>query len=112
MYRIAICDDDKSMVLHIENYIRTYFNELGECVEMSSFYDAESFLGNYEIGMYFIVFLDIDMKPINGLTLAKRIWEIDKKTFIVFETGHEEYSRIAYDVHPFDYIIKPLVKIK
>jgi two-component system LytT family response regulator len=54
-----------------------------------------------------IVFLDIEMPVINGVECAKRIVDIDPRTYIIFATAHDEYMKEAFEVYAFDYIIKP-----
>lgn len=112
MNNIAVCEDDENMLMHINKWIQVYFDNRREDVEISSFLDLNAFLDSYSTGKYFMIFLDIDMKPMNGLDAAKIIWESDKNAFIVFETGHSEYATTAYGVHPFDYIIKPYGQVQ
>ncbi len=55
-----------------------------------------------------IAFLDINMRGIGGLELAKRIMEIQPKCKIVFCTGYEEYAVSAFQLHVSGYLIKPI----
>lgn len=54
-----------------------------------------------------IVFLDIQMPGLDGVECAKRIIDIDPRTYIVFATAHDEYMKEAFEVYAFDYIVKP-----
>ena len=57
-----------------------------------------------------VAFLDINMRGIGGLELAKRIMELRPKCKIVFCTGYEEYAVSAFQLHVSGYLIKPITK--
>ncbi len=54
-----------------------------------------------------IAFLDIKMRGMTGLELAKKIKDISKDTNIVFVTGYSEYSLDAFKLYASDYLLKP-----
>ena len=47
------------------------------------------------------------MPVLDGLECAKKIMDINPKTFIIFATAHEEYMPAAFSVYASDYILKP-----
>lgn len=55
-----------------------------------------------------IAFLDIRMRGMDGLELAKSLVESYPKTNIVFCTGYSEYALEAYDCYASDYLLKPI----
>ena len=55
-----------------------------------------------------VVFLDIDMPGIDGLSLAKKINEYDSPPFIIFTTAHGDYMLDALRNQAFDFLIKPI----
>jgi two-component SAPR family response regulator len=55
-----------------------------------------------------IVFLDIEMPNINGLEAAEYIQQLDSSITIVFVTAFSEYAIEAFEVHAFDYLLKPV----
>ena len=55
-----------------------------------------------------IAFLDIKMRGITGLELAKKIKEISPITNIVFVTGYSDYTLEAFKVAASDYLLKPI----
>ncbi|WP_053373861.1 response regulator [Paenibacillus sp. FJAT-27812] len=55
-----------------------------------------------------IVFLDIEMPDINGLEAAEYIQQLDSSITIVFVTAFSEYAVEAFEVHAFDYLLKPV----
>ena len=48
--------------------------------------------------MYDIVFLDVEMPEIDGLKTAKAIRKMSEDIILCFVTGHEQYTREAYQV--------------
>ncbi len=54
-----------------------------------------------------VAFLDIRMRGISGLELARRIKELHGSTNIVFVTGYSEYALDAFRVYASDYLLKP-----
>ncbi|MDT7832288.1 response regulator transcription factor [Flavobacteriaceae bacterium S356] len=52
-----------------------------------------------------LVFLDINMPEISGLSLAKTI---QNKTKVIFTTAYREYAIDGFDLHAVDYLLKPI----
>ena len=57
-----------------------------------------------------IILLDINMPKIDGLTLAKRIREIDRHVKIIITTSYSEQEKLlqAIELYLIKYIIKPI----
>lgn len=57
-----------------------------------------------------LVLLDIELNgdELNGLQVARKIYGFDKDVFIVFITGYAQYAVDSFDVHPYNYILKPI----
>lgn len=55
-----------------------------------------------------VAFLDIHMRGIDGLTLAKKIKDINPQCNLIFVTGYSEYAGDAMSMHASGYIIKPV----
>ena len=54
-----------------------------------------------------IAFLDIKMRGMTGLELAKRLKDIRGEINIIFVTGYSEYSLDAFRLYASDYLLKP-----
>lgn len=54
-----------------------------------------------------IAFLDIKMRGMTGLELAKKLKDINANINIVFVTGYSEYSLDAFRLYASDYLLKP-----
>lgn len=62
-----------------------------------------------------LAFLDIELgegEGWNGIDVAKTINSISPQTKLVFVTGYERYALDAFQVHPYDYVLKPINKDK
>ena len=102
--KIAICDDEKNFVKKIYEYLRQQPDCTVEC-----FLSPSVLLKKYEAGeQYDVLFLDVLMKPINGMSLAKRIRNYDSRAIIVFLTAYVEYAPAGYEVNAFRYLLKPI----
>lgn len=52
-----------------------------------------------------LIFLDINMPGISGISFAK---SINKEIKIVFTTAYREYAVEGFDLHAVDYLLKPI----
>ncbi|WP_234117304.1 LytR/AlgR family response regulator transcription factor [Clostridium hydrogenum] len=105
MINIAICDDDKKVLDQIKKYIEEY--EKDKC-EVKTYSSGEELLkGKLK---FEIIFLDIDMTGIDGIETAKRIRNYDKGVKIIYVTSFTDYTNMAFEVHAFGYLNKPIKK--
>jgi len=54
-----------------------------------------------------LAFVDIQMSGMSGLEAAKHF---PKETGIIFATAYDEYAIKAFELHAFDYLLKPIMK--
>lgn len=66
--------------------------------------DALKFIQNNQID---IVFLDINMPEIDGISLGKIISKLNSNLKIIFITAYREYAAEAFEIKAFDYLLKP-----
>lgn len=53
-----------------------------------------------------LVFLDINMKDMNGFEVLQKV-EIQPKPMVIFVTAYDTYATRAFDVEAFDFLLKP-----
>lgn len=99
--KIAVCDDEKEIRSGIAEKIRLLFAD----AEIIQFKDGNSLLA-YP-GSLDILFLDIQMKPIDGMETARKLRKAGNNVTIIFVTATEEYVYQAFDVGAFHYLVKP-----
>lgn len=106
---IAICDDELVERQYIENIV-TKWSKLKKLEVKIDLYDSsESFLFMYqEKKDYDILLLDIEMKEMDGVALAKKIRQDNETVQIVFITGYSDYILEGYEVSALNYLMKPI----
>lgn len=108
-YRIAICDDEQNQIEYITSIVTSWSNHKGHSCEIRTFASAEAFLFEYEEDKaYDILLLDVEMKSMNGIELAKRIRKDNNRAEIIFITSHFEFVGEGYEVDALHYLIKPI----
>lgn len=108
--RIAICDDEERFRVQEKNVIDKCIGSID--VITDTFEDGKALLDRFEKTPYDIVFLDIEMPKMDGITLARKLRAISEKVWIVFLTGHVEYAVEGYEVNALRYLTKPVQEDK
>jgi DNA-binding LytR/AlgR family response regulator len=101
--KIAICDDDKNDMAIIKEFIRKFDASLACDVYLS----AVDLIKALETEFYELMFLDIEMKPLNGFDAAVQILKNAEKPLIIFVTNSSKYTIQGYEV-AFRYLMKPV----
>lgn len=108
-YKIAICDDEQNQIEYITLIVASWSAHEGHSCEIRTFASAEAFLFEYEEDKaYDILLLDVEMKNMNGIELAKRIRKDNNRAEIIFITSHFEFVGEGYEVDALHYLIKPI----
>lgn len=109
----AICDDNNIDSNYVSNLVNKWANERKYQINIDIFDSAEAFLFHYDGNKdYDILLLDIEMKKMDGVTLAREIRKTNKSVQIVFITGYSDYIADGYDVEALHYLMKPLKEEK
>lgn len=107
--KIAIVEDDEESAKALKNYLARYTDENKEQIDfdISYFKDGDEIVSNYN-PRFDIIFLDIQMKRLDGMSAAHYIRKIDKEVVIVFVTHLAQYAIQGYAVGALDYLLKPI----
>lgn len=106
MINIAICDDEQVILNSIEKLVTDFFHSQNIETKIFLFSSGEELLG---IGKDIdILFLDIQMKHLNGIETARKIRSKGYKGFLIFITVLKEMVFQSFEVQPFDYLLKPI----
>ena len=115
--RIAVCEDESLFRAQIVREIEAYYHSLDVVVD--SFSSGEELIQKYEDGKqagqfprYEILFLDIEMKKLDGFETARRLREYGGREILIFLTSHTEMAMQGYEVNAFRFLGKPLEKAK
>lgn len=107
MLHIAIVEDEELYRGQLKTLLKQYQEERGTGLKITEFADGEDILEDYE-GGYDIIFLDIQMRFMDGMTTAKKIRELDSSVILMFITNMTQYAIQGYQVNAMDYIVKPV----
>lgn len=108
MIRIAICDDEKYMSDHIRKMTADFFRGKNIDTEILQFSCGEELL-KYEKQID-VLFLDIQMKDIDGMETARRLRGRKFRGFLIFITVLREMVFDSFEVQAYDYLVKPIEK--
>lgn len=105
MIRVAICDDESKVAEKINDSVNFFLTDNKYNFTVEKYYSGESLVESKK--KYDLIFLDIEMKELNGIETAQAIRSKDLDVKIVYITSYTDYWRRAYKVHAFDFISKP-----
>ena len=54
-----------------------------------------------------VVFLDINMPELDGMSLGKILTKLNPNIKIIFITAYRDYAAEAFEIKAFDYLLKP-----
>ncbi len=107
---IALCDDDVTHVMLIKEYINSYirWQDVKDEINILEAYSGEELLSMTNGKNIDILFIDIEMKGLNGIETGRIFRENNKDTIIVFLTGYKSYALEAFELDSFQYMVKPI----
>lgn len=109
MIKIALCDDDSSVLKETRTLLEQYRIEHNQKIVCADFCSPLELLTEIEKGMRpDILFLDIIMPGEDGISVAKEIRQYDDTVKIIFLTSSSEFAVESYAVGAYFYQMKPI----
>lgn len=108
MIDIAVCDDEKVMTDTIRKMASDFFRRKNIEASCILFPCAEELL-RYDKTID-ILFLDIQMKDMDGMTAAHKLRARGFKGTLIFITVLKEMVFSSFEVQAFDYLVKPFTQ--
>lgn len=109
LIRIGICDDEQALLAQLEDWVREILERHSIKYHIESYINGSALLAR---DAFDILLLDIEMEPLGGLELAKKLRMRGDESKLIFITAYEQYALEAYDVQAFHYLVKPAVPEK
>lgn len=106
MMKIIYVDDEK---IQLENFRLTTLG-MDEISSLELFSDSRAACEWAKEHPVDVAFLDIEMPHMDGIELARKLKEYDRKTCIVFVTAYDNYALDAMGVRPAGYLLKPYTR--
>ena len=101
MIKTVIIDDEPKAIGLLRSYL-THFTDFEVVNTFRNGLKALEYLNQKPVD---VIFLDINMPHLNGLSLSKMI---SAETILVFTTAYAEHAVESYTVSALDYLLKPI----
>ncbi len=109
MLRTAICDDDLVFSCRLEEMLSEAVSDMGMQAEIETFGDGSTLLEAFSIkNRYDIIFMDIEMEKMDGISTARRIRQMDRNVLLIYITCYEQRFRELFEVEAFRFLSKPV----
>lgn len=110
--KVSIVDDNELQISELRHLLDKWSEDKPFAITIEEYLSAEAFLFSYPEHSCDLLLLDIEMKEINGMDLAKKLREKNDKLPIIFITGYSDYMNDGYEVEALHYLLKPVNKEK
>lgn len=107
MINIGICDDEASMRRALRAPLEQKLQLLGISYRIFEYSSGEALFLQPGSEYLDILFLDIEMKQMNGMDAARSLRKRNSRTLLIFVTAYPDFVFQGYEVHAFHYILKP-----
>lgn len=107
MYQAAIIEDEEVFLKRTKDLLADTFKEHNIDVAFDFFMSGTEFLPMIKNHFHYdMIFLDIEMPGMDGITVCKKIREIAPNALVVFISNKESLVFQTFEVQPFRFIRK------
>ncbi|WP_029319768.1 LytR/AlgR family response regulator transcription factor [Butyrivibrio sp. AE3004] len=107
MYQAAIVEDEKIFLDRTKKLLAQTFSDQNTEVAFDFFMSGDEFLPMVEQHFHYdMIFLDIEMPGMDGISVCRRIREISPEALVVFISNKEALVFQTFEVQPFRFIRK------
>lgn len=108
--KVGVCDDEKHILEENVKIVEEVLKEKEAAYVIKAFESPRELLLSQM--QFDIVILDIEMKGVSGIEVAKKLRTNDENCIVFFVTNHENYLDTAFDAHAFRFWLKPIDKAR
>lgn len=99
--KVIIVDDEPKAIELLKNYL-DHFSSIELIATFRNGLKAFEFVSKESVDL---IFLDINMPHISGISLSKMLPENVK---VIFTTAYSDYAVESYEIQAVDYLVKPI----
>lgn len=103
--KILVCDDDPTFVNQLVELINRQPKYGTSNISITGCSDPSQ-LNDKMLSEFNIMFLDIDMGQYSGLSIARRVRNLQLNSLLIFVTHYVEFSLEGYEINAFRYLLK------
>ena len=103
--RVLLVDDEELGLIRLKHAVEKVLPKETEILSYTN--PIKAFEENSDKNID-VAFLDIEMPVLNGITLAKKLKNVNPTINIIFVTAYNEYALDAYRMHASGYVTKPV----
>lgn len=107
MFKIAICDDEDTLIGVLKKNLERYAAETGRAFCFCVYHDGSELLQAYQPDLD-LIFMDIKMEKLDGLETAGEIRRMDSAVGLIFLTSMKQYVWKGYEYGAVNYLLKPV----
>lgn len=104
--RFLICDDDLRFARRVEQVLEQYGRENGLPVQCVASDSPAQLLAQEDAEQFQAAFLDVDMRPVNGIELGRQLHRRNPSLLLVYVSAYLEFAPEGYTVQAFRYLLK------
>lgn len=110
--RIAVCDDQISVVENLQTLIRQFDEEYNIKSEVYSYTKPSELFNFMQKDNVDVIFMDLEFEDENedGIVWLKKIRQYYPQTIIIILTAYENRYKEGYEVRAFRFMTKPVIE--
>lgn len=108
-FRIVVIEDQSAELEKLSNALLLWKQQSTIAYSMEAFSSGELYLEQEDTEDFpDLFFLDIQLPGMDGLAVARHLREVGYRGYIIFLTAFREYVFEGYNVHAFQFLLKPV----
>lgn len=105
--KFAVIDDSTTDSVLLTKYILAYLQTQTMEADVLVYPNGQEFLDDFTAGKFSVIFLDIYMEKMDGMSVAYQIRTVDKESLLIFVTNSDIHAIESFRVRAFYYLLKP-----